>query len=58
MAKVTILLPNGRRFEAETSNVPLHLQTKVFGLPKTSTRTVSERPLLMLESRQPLALCA
>ena len=58
MAKVFVNLHNGSRVEAETSNVPLHLQAKVFGLAKPSTSKISRSPLLMLESRQPLELCA
>ncbi|MCX6744076.1 MAG: hypothetical protein NTX82_00965 [Candidatus Parcubacteria bacterium] len=58
MATVFVTLPDGKRLEAETTDVSPHLEAKVFSSQRLSANKTGKRPQLLLESRMPLALCA
>jgi hypothetical protein len=57
-AKVLVILPNGSQFEAETMDVPPHLQAKVFGQDKNPAKILVIGSLHPCQFLQPQALCA
>jgi hypothetical protein len=58
MARALIDLGEDKRFEAETADVPLHLQAKVFNEDSMSFRILAIGPLELRQTFSPQALCA
>ena len=57
MARALINLPDGKRFEAETTDVPLHLEAKVFNEDSGSFRILAIGPLELRQIFSPQVLC-